>query len=47
MNVIAVKGALFDGVPPSDYLQQARDAGAMAIHLRYDECTALRRFSKV
>lgn len=46
MNAIAVTGALFDGVPPSDYLQQARDAGAMAIHLRYDECTALRWFSK-
>ena len=42
MNAIAVTGALFDGVPPSDYLQQARDAGAMTIHLRYGECTAPR-----
>jgi glycerophosphoryl diester phosphodiesterase len=31
-------GALFDDIP-QDYLQQAEQAGATEIHLRYDTCT--------
>jgi glycerophosphoryl diester phosphodiesterase len=32
-------GALFDGIPPTNFLQLALDAGATEIHLKYDSCT--------
>jgi glycerophosphoryl diester phosphodiesterase len=32
-------GALFDGEPPLDFIQQAIDAGATEVHLKYDVCT--------
>jgi glycerophosphoryl diester phosphodiesterase len=32
-------GALFDGVPPPNFIDLALDAGATEVHLKYDMCT--------